>query len=454
MDPPAHDSPNNILNALIDDCIEHIFRRILRLEDYLNMAQVCKRFQKSAQNCFSTQFQSVCLYRFAETKGNIANSMIPSTQTFELLNTFGPSIQELRFKITPNQQHDDEIFNSVVEYCNRTLKKLHINGLSRTCTIDVKEKFPALKVLHLYHVSVMNFDHIIHALEELQVAGIDSSCFIREIPRLKWIQLSEPYYGPNYITDDMLSKFVQLNPQLQYLRLWACNNLTPMILRHIGENSVSLVKLILCDLRLIRTSSLLNMYLPYLGSLNQLQFLEIQLNSTNSFETMINTFAKDKVPIESIKLGLFIRENQSIHACCNLKTIPTLKHFVIGHFENRNLFNENEMLVNFLRKQSALETIKILCRDENPISMINVRNMLTYGSKLTKFKLLIGILEFNSEIYESVLSLVKNRTRVKIVIGNQRSQCIPEGVSMNNEWLEVRYFKGTDREGVCMHSLN
>lgn len=56
--PPAPNSPKNILNILIDDCIGEIFRRIATFEDFLNATEVCKRFRKCAMDA-SYKFKSI-----------------------------------------------------------------------------------------------------------------------------------------------------------------------------------------------------------------------------------------------------------------------------------------------------------------------------------------------------------------------------------------------------------
>lgn len=437
MDPPAQDSPNHILNALIDDCIDHIFRRIFNVQDYLNMAQACKRFQRRAQICFRTQFPSVGIFTLPETIRELRNEVIPSTRAVELLSTFGPSIQEVRLITTPNREHDDEIFNAVVKFCNNTLEGFHITARDRPCTIDFEQKFPALRKLELYHAPPMNFDQG-HALETLSVGDMDPSGIIRAFPRLKRFDCADNDYEPYYITDDMICKFVMLNPQLEVLKLRSCSNVTPNILRAIGENSVSLATLFMTD---FRVSPILNMNLPYLGLLTQLRFICIRFDTLDPFEIMVNTFAENKVPIEEIRLQLFFIADHSNDTCSDFKTIKTLKHFSLSVFdEDIDVFNANGLIFNLVRTQTALETMRILPNDI-PVSMKTVRNVLAYGTKLTKFDLKIAILEeLNLDIYESVLCFVKNRTRVRIMIDNRQSQCIPEDVPTDNEWLLVRYF--------------
>ncbi|XP_055308945.1 uncharacterized protein LOC129572857 [Sitodiplosis mosellana] len=449
MDPPAHDSPKHILNVLIDDCVDEIFRRIFCLEDFLNMSEVCQRFQKSAKNCFRMQFKLVYLFKRYRQEA----ICVPSTRAIALLNTFGPSIQGLQFQTTSDEEHNDEIFESIVKFTSKTLKELHIDCYTMCHTIDFEQMpFPALEILHLGSVLPKNIEQIVSHLKGLSISHIEPSCFIREFPRLEMFRIVEDYFHDvNYITDDMFCEFVSLNPQLQRLAVIHCNKLTPLILQAIGDNSMNLVELSVSGSGFRRTPSLLDTNLPYLGSLNQLKYLEIQLNTTTSFKIMINTFAENEVPIEKIKVDLLIIEGQPIDPCSDLKTIKTLKHVDIDEMKNRNLFNENEVLANLIRTQTALETIEMMCYDESPMPILNIGNMLKHGGNLRKFELYTGILDFNLESYESVLCLVRNRTRVEIILGNQKSKCIPEGVVTNNEWLEVRYVTGSDKRGACIH---
>lgn len=52
QDVPDIDSPDNILNALNDDCLRLIFEKINRLSDFTPITKVCKQFERIAHEIF------------------------------------------------------------------------------------------------------------------------------------------------------------------------------------------------------------------------------------------------------------------------------------------------------------------------------------------------------------------------------------------------------------------
>lgn len=114
-------------------------------------------------------------------------------------------------------------------------------------------------------------------------------------------------------------------------------------------------------------------------------------------------------------------------------------------FPRENCFEQ--LMVKILKTQTALQSVKMTCMDDlfdkTPLPMVEVRNVLMYGKTLSEFVCQVILLEVNSESYESVLCLVKNRIRTKIISANKRSNCIPDDVLAKSEneceWLDVRY---------------
>lgn len=452
--PPAQDSTKHILNVLNDDCIEAIFRRILRLEDFLNMAEVCQRFQQNAKNCFRMQFKWAFLTQHENNDQRyniIYRHRIPTERAIPFLKTFGPFIHTLKWWSISSESndHNDDIFKSIVKFTSKTLKELYIHykynldfaqtqfsalEVLRLCdTIPENfEQFPSLKGLSYYESTDCNFLNI----------------FTRTNPPLEWLFLSS-----EFVTDDIISRFLSLNPQLQNLTLTGSNKLTPMILISIGNNAINLTKLKLSTfrLRLNRKPDLLHANLQYLGALRRLKYIEIELSCTAMFETMINIFAVNEVPIETMRILLTNKNN--INRSYQLLTIKTLKYINFLEFPRKNCFNK--LMVNILETQTALESIWMFLRDvEDPVPMLEIQNVLRYGlrycKKLSIFECQLRSLEVNLESYDLVLSMVENRILTKILICRPSScNCIPDDVleknSEKHKWLDVRYVRVSDK---------
>lgn len=53
--PPPQSSPQHMLNALNDKCIQHILGYLIGgVEDFLSAAEVCEKFQENAKQCYSS----------------------------------------------------------------------------------------------------------------------------------------------------------------------------------------------------------------------------------------------------------------------------------------------------------------------------------------------------------------------------------------------------------------
>lgn len=102
--PPAHDSPNNILNALDDFCIQEILRR-LKSVDFFNASMTCKRFHENAKMCFPIIFQPDTFIVIEKP------TKVDDVQY--ILNMFGRSIKKLRWIASGDRRIDSKIFEVI-----------------------------------------------------------------------------------------------------------------------------------------------------------------------------------------------------------------------------------------------------------------------------------------------------------------------------------------------------
>lgn len=90
--PPEQDSPNQILNALNDDCLCEVFR-FLPLIDLNNAAEVCVRFNALAKEVFSSKFKNTFITR--SPCSNIGIFELTKDTAGKLLASFGSLMQSL-----------------------------------------------------------------------------------------------------------------------------------------------------------------------------------------------------------------------------------------------------------------------------------------------------------------------------------------------------------------------
>lgn len=101
------------LNILDDDCIDEIFRRVENLENFLNMAEVCQRFHKSAKSCFRIKYSlsnDGNVFRSVEISHRYSHKSVSAERANKLFTIFGFLINCLYLVSTSDQERDNEIF--------------------------------------------------------------------------------------------------------------------------------------------------------------------------------------------------------------------------------------------------------------------------------------------------------------------------------------------------------
>lgn len=226
--PPAQNSPQHILNVLDDDCIEEIMRRLTNLNDLINAAEVCQRFQNAAKICFK-KFQSrhQKIVIGSQYFGYDRNWIVPFARADNFLYIFGSQLLCVCVNATLNEAHNVWIVKLIAEFAGKSLKELVLQN----CDIDfIQMKFSVLERLIIYNTMPHNL-HICSQLKFLQITlqcpfshrgdlTNQGSWYIQRIPTLKTVQ----FYGISDLTDAMFAEFLSLNPQLEELKMAFCEN--------------------------------------------------------------------------------------------------------------------------------------------------------------------------------------------------------------------------------------
>lgn len=215
--PPAHDSPKNILNILVDDCIEQILRLVLSrdINDFFSAAATCKRFQETAKS-FESEFRSIAI----GTGSPILVNHVPM-----VLRHFGHLIESITWKPEGNSENNDKIFNLIGKYCGKTLRELTVHEYNPT--VNEGNPFPALQTLILKNGSY----------------NCSEPWFIRPFPSLMRVEFNEMCD----LTECMLTAFMSSNPQLQSLSIDNCDRVPPIFLLCTASHSRNLRHLSIID---------------------------------------------------------------------------------------------------------------------------------------------------------------------------------------------------------------
>lgn len=438
--PPAQNSPTHILNVLNDDCIGEIIRRVNRLEDFLNMAEVCRRFQESAKECFSRKFSAEVngeCSRFTLIGINsiapVKNDNVHFNRADALLDIFGPMIKSLAFQSTNDTELDRSIFKSITKTCGKTLRELFI----RDYDADVEHtKFEVLEVINLSNSMLINFDFEsplksikIHRLKLIE----QEVWFLRKIPGLCSLRV----VSSGNLTDKMVCDFLSLNPNLSSVALigsLGSNKLSPLIFRDIANYSPNLEELNISHTYLYKLPDIFHENMKYLSSLGNLKKIDIEFNQNVSIEKLINMFAKNDIPIEELNIGLEPMRLEHIRSHTKLMTIKTLKYFGLTTMSGKDI-SFAKILVNVVKTQTALEIVRLNSNNET-LSMSHIKSIVKHGKKLSKLQCIAKTLNADLHGYRRVLFWAKDR--VHVTISAKKNHNIPESfLKANREWIRL-----------------
>lgn len=405
--PPAADSPRHMLHTLNDDCITEIMRHLRSFEDFLNVAQVCRRFQRCAAKA-QYKFESLVIntdgMEIQMMHGGVDNA--PLHHTPMVLQIFGHLITSIVWKSNVKYNLlslNEDIFESIVKFCRKILKELVIYDYTPK---DRKRKsFEVLERLELSHKELIKWN-----CEE-------NLWFIRQIPSLKEFS----YKCDEKFTIDLFAEFLSINPQLEILTLFDCFNMKPIIIETIGMHAT--------NLRTLRLNQIdrLNGDILHLKTLRQLSELQVD-RAPRILDLLLNMFDEYNIPINSLSICVMAPE-----AARNAPTLETLKRLTVKKYSSTGGGVFDELLINLATSQTALEFICIY--GGNTFSGHGLASVLEIGRNLKEVEFKSTSIEVNIDFYYLLLNLVNDRVKVKMFV---EAVDVPRDIlDANWEWLEI-----------------
>lgn len=117
---PAQDSPKHILNALNDDCIQEILRKLTDPIDFLSAAETCRDFQVNALQCYPRNFKELSLS--LENKSVGRYTAFPLKHASNFLKNFGHLILYMELI----SDFEDGTIDMISKICGETLFSMYI----------------------------------------------------------------------------------------------------------------------------------------------------------------------------------------------------------------------------------------------------------------------------------------------------------------------------------------
>lgn len=400
----------HILN-MPDKCIQEILRHLCNEQYILDAAEVCMKFQLNAIEYFRIEY-----YNLPE------NTFIPPNRLRRFLKLFGGSIKRIYRYLTSENvrdpENDDEYLNIVGYCCGKTLTTFDICG--HYINFNKALQLQALAEMNTRLCRLYNFKPLpaLKNIKFLRTKFMDSNFFTQQFPKLEQVEFNDIQLGFN---DEMFIQFQEQNPQLKRLHVNCCSGIssagfvdihtrTPnleIISCIIEEEYVSLEK---CEADFLR-----------LGKLSKLKSLELWIKPFQTFSTkaIIDAFAKNKVPIEELK----IVGNDLLENLPNLKQLKRIEH---GEF---SVDKASKLFKNY---SSLMEISRVY-----PKSVEEISEMLKTIENKTNIKLSVYRLSINLYDYNLILDLVKDRFRMVLDMYYGTVDVDKDGLQANSNWLDI-----------------
>lgn len=351
---PDQNSPEHILNVLNNDCIKEILSRLENRRDFINAANVCKRFQYVAQFWFSHKtLQIGNKYRKSslcprESAFIIDYSMHgPVSDLYAYLSTFGKCIRTIEWHGMSSLFVDVRaaIFQMIVRFCRKTLIHLVIIG---KVEIMLTSQFKVLERFEFSYGILVRFEPP-RSLNYLRLTQINRSSYFRI--NLKYLEKTFPKLVEIHLGDftnlmpttDWFVSFLKRNPQLVRLTLMANEYFVPQakqMVHEIAQHSPNLESLHL---------DLFSVDVKDLSGLTKLKCLRIPYGYLS--KQQIDVLVALDLPIEELEISLKFGDAYFAKCISKLKNIKTLNlnsRFVRSSFienlpplDNLNMRSEN-----------------------------------------------------------------------------------------------------------------
>lgn len=366
--PPDEHSPNNIMNALGDDCFRAIFEHnILSLEDLLAVANTCERLRDIAQDIVRRKLAKtpLLLQRF------VATSELWKIDDF--LDIFGESVVSINLNNTIRHLYIN--MHLIHEYCPH-IKEFECTIKNRDRAIQFRPLFSRVKKLNVKIVSDIALDDLLVSNDILECFTIESfRLLLSPIKLSKLTELNLKFRALENKT--RFEEFFALNPQLHKLhmngghiplgfQLISCS----LNLPHLGD--LTLVNMLLED-RNVDVECIL---------FDQMKSLKRLVIGTNgAVASTLRAINKNQLPLKffSVKASDVVTDR-----ICQIKTIEGL------HINSAMNDDQMMQLVNRLEHLVSLHIDSSSSPRDTNVTLNGIERFITTANPLitAKFELL------------------------------------------------------------------
>lgn len=362
----AENSPDNILNALNDDCLRAIFGKINRLADIVSISHVCKRFKQIGEDVFPwTIRRSRVRLNSLSPKG----ARVTSLQIENFLRAWGSSVLSLEVKKMSGSNTLLKLMNNNCPNLTH-LRIINVNDIRESTVTKIQPLLAKLKQLEIDLSEVREFPpfyELISTCTQLETLEINNSSAL-PLPMMTFANLINFKMNASY---RMIGEFLLLNPQLQSLDVAYSQGLGQFI----ESNLLSLQKI-------------------------NLSTYSDEMSENDSFHFR---------NLKHLQIHLFTDFTNSITNIFGMKNITTLSLFV------NDLFDENlmsELTRNLCNLNGLTLSLSQHRHPQNHITTHFLKKIIQNVHQLKRLQIHMVydvLYHFDERDYYEVLNIVKGR---------------------------------------------
>lgn len=372
--PSTHtpDCPNNILNALDDDCLRIIFKA-LDMTSLCSVANACERFYEVAEDIFKVRYsnQPFDFNRFDEHGKPL---LLQEAELF--LSTFGHHMTT----ISINTMDSRTIFAMVTDYCDE-LDGLSIRDstMSQTTWREFQPVMRRIKHLETTMHAFTRYEQFDGTFDELKTLIVDfvEICDIGELlgfrfPKLESLEL----HNPLPISAAAYDTFLLQHRSVRSLIVNA-SDVHPALLQTTAKHLPHLKAFKLQANKCVISPQGLNW-----SHMQALKVLEFAGNTLAAAHFVIESLQENHVPLEELRLALTRLDQKTFDLIAGLKHLEKLE---LTAFEHKHVTDQR---LRELAKE--LPHLKELNIESDYISIRGIRKLaeriemgLVFRGKLT-----------------------------------------------------------------------
>lgn len=423
------------LMDLSGDCLLLIFKE-MDPKTLSHVADTCDRLRDLAKYHFRVKYSHFDFESF-DNAGRYGTDRLEDAE--KLFRIFGDQIVSLtinRYVFIQSRTISNDILRFVKRYCYqlKTLKlyNFHMRNISAYIIGPLLNRIEDLAIFNGEMIDC-NPGPMIN-LKQLQIDDTNcdswSDVLWKNFPKLEDVTIK---YS-DYLNNDSIIQFINMNPLLKRLSITACYNTTSTFFKAIGK----LEHLQEFEYKYGGNYSeyAYQSDLMHLSNLKNLKKLKLDCLRLVSPFRLIEKFIENGITLSHLTLMSGVFKENLYNNIAKMTTLKVLKVIDAGHLDEIHI-------LSLAKNLKQLETLHIV-DTQTKLSQHGITTLVREASQLKKLELEIREFILTQPIYFEILGIIQKREEINklelTICGNREQLTVPDEVAKGNneKWLIVK----------------